>query len=516
MPLRGNRPLGFTSAGFGFMLVREVLGIGIQLVEGIMIRGRSFPAFGLITAVAVAVVLVLAGGGASTTRAAPGDPGTATITLVPSASSAALGHTLTVDVNLTQFAPGTGVPGASWGGYDLDIGYDTGVATATGSVIGGSSPCGVFWANTELTPDVVSGCSFQSQSVTVFPLETITFHCDTDGAVDLHLFARREGGADGSGTALFDEAAIDFSMTFVDASFSCGSSVVNTPTSTATPTITNTPSPTNTSTATRTPTNTSIPATMTAIAVATQTALANAPTPGTATITLVPSAGSAALGNSLTVAVNLSQFTGGFGVPGARWGGYDLDIGYDTGVATATGSVIGGSNPCGAFWANFQLTPDVLSGCVFQSQSVAVSPLETVTFRCDADGPVTLHLFARGEGGASGTGTALFDETAVDFNMTLNDASFSCGSATNTPTSTPTNTPVPIATPTPPECIPFGQKVSTTMNILFRFGSRRGRHRYNARYDLNNDGKIDWDDLEIILATPTCQPRHHDYRGHDD
>lgn len=80
--------------------------------------------------------------------------------------------------------------------------------------------------------------------------------------------------------------------------------------------------------------------------------------------------------------------------------------------------------------------------------------------------------------------------------------------ATNTPlppTATPTTAP-PTATPTtPPSCLTWGQKISTAINILTRFGSEEGSRRYKARFDLNDDGKINGTDLEIVFAAPLCR-----------
>jgi hypothetical protein len=33
---------------------------------------------------------------------------------------------------------------------------------------------------------------------------------------------------------------------------------------------------------------------------------------------------------------------------------------------------------------------------------------------------------------------------------------------------------------------------------------------------VNHDGKINWDDLEQVLSTPTCRQNHHHYDDDDD
>jgi hypothetical protein len=64
--------------------------------------------------------------------------------------------------------------------------------------------------------------------------------------------------------------------------------------------------------------------------------------------------------------------------------------------------------------------------------------------------------------------------------------------------------PANTATPTPGACLTFGQKVSLVIGILRRLGSQVGDARYQARYDINEDGIIDALDAFEVLATPTC------------
>ncbi len=111
----------------------------------------------------------------------------------------------------------------------------------------------------------------------------------------------------------------------------------------------------------------------------------------------------------------------------ATWAGYDSDILYDGSVVTATADVIGVSNPCDAFWANIELVPQVVSGCAFQASAASNVTLETITFKCVADGSSLIHFMARSENGAFGTGTALFDAYALDSTTTLVDGLLTCG-----------------------------------------------------------------------------------------
>jgi hypothetical protein len=50
----------------------------------------------------------------------------------------------------------------------------------------------------------------------------------------------------------------------------------------------------------------------------------------------------------------------------------------------------------------------------------------------------------------------------------------------------------------------IGEKVSSAVNIVIRFGSHEGDRRYKARFDLNDDGVINEADMAIVLGAPTC------------
>jgi hypothetical protein len=180
-------------------------------------------------------------------------PGSATFSIASPGGSTPLGNSVAVPVNLSSFTPGIS---PNWGGYDLELTYNGSVVTVTSDVVGGSSPCGAFWANNELTPHVVSGCAFQASTFTG-TLETPTFKCLTDGVSAIHIALRTDSGLDGTGSGLFDGSANDFAMTMVDGTITCGAGgPTSTPTITPTPTNTATPTPTSppaTPTATSTP-----------------------------------------------------------------------------------------------------------------------------------------------------------------------------------------------------------------------------------------------------------------------
>ncbi len=177
-----------------------------------------------------------------------------------------------------------------------------------------------------------------------------------------------------------------------------------------------------------------------------------AASPGSATFMVAVPGGSVPVGNSVDVPLNLSSFTPGIS---ADWGGYDLELSYTGGVVSATNDVVGGSNPCGFFWANNALAPHVVSGCAFQA-STFTGTLETITFQCLTDGVSPVHVVLRTDAGLEGTGSALFDESANDFTMTMVDGSITCGlgGPTDTPTITPTPTNTATPTPTTPPASP--------------------------------------------------------------
>jgi hypothetical protein len=73
-----------------------------------------------------------------------------------------------------------------------------------------------------------------------------------------------------------------------------------------------------------------------------------------------------------------------------------------------------------------------------------------------------------------------------------------------------TRTVEPTDTPEPePECWTLKKKFRVLLQILRRLDTEEGDRRYKAKYDLDGDGDIDWDDVEFLFEEiPTCRPRH--------
>jgi hypothetical protein len=51
----------------------------------------------------------------------------------------------------------------------------------------------------------------------------------------------------------------------------------------------------------------------------------------------------------------------------------------------------------------------------------------------------------------------------------------------------------------------LGEKLSAVINIILRFGADEGERRYKAKYDFNDDGTIDEEDIIEVLKRPTCR-----------
>lgn len=82
-----------------------------------------------------------------------------------------------------------------------------------------------------------------------------------------------------------------------------------------------------------------------------------------------------------------------------------------------------------------------------------------------------------------------------------------------TRTAVVTRTVQPTATTAPPApCMTLGEKLWYLLGALRRLGSREGQWRYDARFDFDDNGRINWLDVEIIFDTPTC--RHRTLRWH--
>ena len=316
----------------------------------------------------------------------------------------AINEVFAVDVGLSDVGFDAGH--STWSGYDIELEYDDHVIHIDRVDAGICSPLS-DWFVGALAPAVVTACAFQSSTVTAGTLETITFTCATAGTSDLHIVA--EPDANGYGSDLYDELGNNVSLTLVDASVSCDGAL---PTATATP-----------GSITPTPTDTPIPT--------------STPVPAHATF-LTSNGGTHAISESFTVNVMLGDVT--FDALYARWAGYDVEVHYDPAVLVATADTIAGANPCGQFWANVALQPDVVSGCTFQSSNASNLMLETITFRCIGGGTSPIHFVPRAFT-PEGTGTALFeDRGANDFPMTLVDTNVNCDAGLSTATRPPTNT----------------------------------------------------------------------------
>jgi hypothetical protein len=119
--------------------------------------------------------------------------------------------------------------------------------------------------------------------------------------------------------------------------------------------------------------------------------------------------------------------------------------------------------------------------------------------------------------GATDTPTA----TATLVGATNTATATSTSTATMTPivaTNTPMSSPTATATPTE-NCLTFNQKLRLVFGIFTHFGARDHDHsgffrffffrnRYERQFDLNHDGVINFDDLLIVINTPTCPTRH--------
>jgi hypothetical protein len=66
-----------------------------------------------------------------------------------------------------------------------------------------------------------------------------------------------------------------------------------------------------------------------------------------------------------------------------------------------------------------------------------------------------------------------------------------------------TNTPTVTATPSG-ECLTFLDKLKLLVNVLHHLGAKEGQRRYDARYDLNHDGRINIIDAVLVLKIPLC------------
>ncbi len=388
---------------------------------------------------------------------------------VSSGGTHAVSESFSITVALSNVTFDANSP--KWVGYDLEIDYDPQVLNAT-SVAPTLCPTSA-WSSTSLTPGVVTGCFYPTGSTaTSGVLETITFTCQANGTTSLHLPAHH-AGAVGSGNGLFDANANDFLMTLADNSVICGTGV-NGPTPTATPVP-------------ATPTPTSTPSFV-----------------GMATIG-VSNGGTHAVSESFTVTTNLSNVV--FGTS-PSWDGYDLELDYDPNVLVATGAaptLCASSN-----WALTWTIPFVKTGCSFQNSTATSGVLETITFRCIADGTSSLQI-------AGPPLTMLVgSKDLLPFQMTLQGTSVACGTGVNGSTPTPTSTATATATPTggpgaatismvaPAAAQPLSMPFFLRTNLsAFSAGS----HGAWAGYALTMiyDPSI----IEVDYASPTLCPSQH-------
>ena len=57
------------------------------------------------------------------------------------------------------------------------------------------------------------------------------------------------------------------------------------------------------------------------------------------------------------------------------------------------------------------------------------------------------------------------------------------------------------------QCYTLSQKIRLVIGILEHFGAHDGQRRFNSRFDVNNDGVINFDDLLQVLFAPNCPRR---------
>jgi hypothetical protein len=169
----------------------------------------------------------------------------------------------------------------------------------------------------------------------------------------------------------------------------------------------------------------------------------NAAANGSATIEITAPGSAQPLNTPFQVPADLSSFAPG---TSTTWAGYDFELAYDTSVLQVDSDARGLCST-GA-WSNDATSPHVVSLCAFQSNT-STGTLETITFECKTNGPSALTLLSRTSPGLQGVGTALFDDSATDFSVTLNSGSVTCDSSLPQPaTPTETNTPTVTSTAT--------------------------------------------------------------------
>jgi hypothetical protein len=347
-------------------------------------------------------------------------------------------------------------------------------------------------------------------------------------AIHLITYGEPDGGTGASGSYTVGADASAQANTYQDGAIDGAGAGACTPD--ATPT--STPSPTPTITPTPTPVLSPSPS--------------PSPTPTQTRSGPELIVGGAGLVDATHVQFTVAAIGGGF----EPYVGFNLAITWDPAVfAYSNSSTAGGVLP-----ALFCPAPDttdlkspghdgVIVSCVSLAGTgtTATGLLATIELSVVAPGCSAIHLntFGPPDGGNSLTGSYTLADDFSSFqtntyqDATLDDtgASGCTPTPTQTPTPTPTNTSTPTSTPTdtptatptntdtptptntatatpttaPPACLPFGQRVRLVLGVLFHWNAHRGQWRYDQRYDLNDDGRINLMDLRIAIDELLCR-----------
>ena len=262
------------------------------------------------------------------------------------------------------------------------------------------------------------------------------------------------------------------------------------PTSTFTPTPTNTNTPTATSTFTPTPTETTVPPTSTFTPTPTETSVVpptptDTPTPTETTVapptpTDTPTPTETTVPPTPTDTPTPTETT----VPPTP---------TDTPTPTETSVV-----PTETFTS----TPTPTETSVVPTETFTSTPTPTETSIVPTETSVAT---ATATNTATPTNTPTDTPTAVPTSTSTNTPTPTNTSVpTNTATATATRTATATATPQA-GCVTFLEKFRLVIGVLTHFNARIGQRRYDARFDLNHDGRINSIDVFIALNTPICQ-----------
>jgi hypothetical protein len=58
----------------------------------------------------------------------------------------------------------------------------------------------------------------------------------------------------------------------------------------------------------------------------------------------------------------------------------------------------------------------------------------------------------------------------------------------------------------------LGEKLRLVMGIRKYYGTTEGNRYFKGKYDVNDDGRIDWRDLSLVLHAPICR-KHYKQHG---